>query len=175
MSTTAATTNTVDYVFAFFSDNNNTAYYSVGPGYGNIEASEDVVTGSGDSAFSEDEVVLATGVQTATATSTLSDTQANVIVALETSGTPLTATPAFSPSGGSFIAGQSVSISDATSGASIYYTTDGTTPTTDSTAYAGAITVAATETWKRSPQRPAFRQVRWVRRRSPSAPLAGRS
>jgi len=58
------------------------------------------------------------------------------------------ATPIFSPAGGSYASAQTVSISDATSGAQIYYTTDGSTPTTGSTLYNGPITVSATETLK---------------------------
>jgi N-acetylneuraminic acid mutarotase len=57
-----------------------------------------------------------------------------------------TATPAFSPAGGSYTTTQVVTISDTTAGATIYYTRDGTTPTTNSTQYSGLIMVAATET-----------------------------
>ena len=56
------------------------------------------------------------------------------------------AAPTFSPAGGSYATSQKVTISDATSGATIYYTTNGTTPTTSSSVYSGAITVSATET-----------------------------
>jgi hypothetical protein len=63
------------------------------------------------------------------------------------SGTPQpAATPAFSPAAGTYTTPQSVSITSATPNATIYYTTDGTTPTTASTAYTGAITVSTTET-----------------------------
>ncbi len=58
------------------------------------------------------------------------------------------ATPAFSPAAGTYNSAQTVTITDATSGASIYYTTNGSTPTTSSTLYSSAITVSATETVK---------------------------
>ena len=56
------------------------------------------------------------------------------------------ATPTFSPAGGAYAGSQSVTISDQTDGAMIYYTTNGSTPTTNSTVYTGPILVAATET-----------------------------
>jgi hypothetical protein len=56
------------------------------------------------------------------------------------------ATPAFSVSPGIYTSIQTVSFYDSTPGASIYYTTDGTMPTTSSTLYNGPITVASTET-----------------------------
>jgi hypothetical protein len=57
-----------------------------------------------------------------------------------------TATPAFSVAAGTYASAQTVVISDATAGATIYYTTNGTAPTTASTVYTGPITVTATET-----------------------------
>jgi beta-glucanase (GH16 family) len=64
----------------------------------------------------------------------------------QSSTQPVTATPAFSPAAGTYSSAQTVNISDSTSGATIYYTTNGTTPTTSSTVYSGPITVSATET-----------------------------
>jgi hypothetical protein len=60
--------------------------------------------------------------------------------------TPTAATPTFSPVAGTYTSPQSVTISDATAGATIYYTTNGTAPTASSTKYTGAIKVSATET-----------------------------
>ena len=58
------------------------------------------------------------------------------------------ATPSFAPAGGTYTGTQSVTISCATSGASICYTTDGTAPTASSTPYTGAITVSSSKTIK---------------------------
>jgi hypothetical protein len=55
------------------------------------------------------------------------------------------AAPTFSPAAGTYTSAQSVTISDATSAAVIYYTTDGTAPTTSSTKYTGPVTVSSTE------------------------------
>ena len=63
-----------------------------------------------------------------------------------TSSPPTVSTPTFSPTGGAYTSAQSVTISDATSGATVYYTTDGTTPTASSTLYTGPIVVSSTET-----------------------------
>ena len=56
--------------------------------------------------------------------------------------------PTFSPAAGSFLEAQNVTISTLTDGATIYYTTDGSTPTTSSSAYSSAIPVSATTTIK---------------------------
>ncbi len=62
--------------------------------------------------------------------------------------TPTCATPTFSPAAGTYTQAQSVSISCATEGATVYYTTNGQDPTTSSTVYSGAINVSSNTTIK---------------------------
>ncbi len=59
-----------------------------------------------------------------------------------------TATPVISPAGGSFSVAKTVTITDTTPGAAIYFTTNGTSPTTASRPYFTAFTVSSTETIK---------------------------
>jgi hypothetical protein len=59
---------------------------------------------------------------------------------------PLAATPKFSPVAGTYTTAQNVTISTTTPGATIYYTTNGTTPTTSSTKYKSAVKVSSAET-----------------------------
>ena len=66
---------------------------------------------------------------------------------LATSAPAVTATPTFTPaSGTTFSSTLSVSLADATPGAAIYYTTDGSTPTTGSQVYTSPFTISATTT-----------------------------
>ena len=73
------------------------------------------------------------------------DTISTVSTGTYTFPTP-TANPVFSVLTGTYDTVQSVKITDATAGAVIYYTLNGTTPTAASTKYTAAITVSATET-----------------------------
>lgn len=56
--------------------------------------------------------------------------------------------PSFSPDAGVVVSGTTVAISTTTEGATIYYTTDGTDPTTGSSVYSAPITINVTTTIK---------------------------
>ena len=61
---------------------------------------------------------------------------------------PALAAPTASPAGGALISGSKVTLSSATAGADIYYTLDGSIPTTSSTRYTEPITVSSEGTIK---------------------------
>jgi hypothetical protein len=61
---------------------------------------------------------------------------------------PQTATPVISPAAGSYSGSVPVSITDSTGGSSIFYTTDGSTPSANSTKYAGSFTLTSSATVK---------------------------
>jgi hypothetical protein len=61
-------------------------------------------------------------------------------------GEPTAVAPKISPDGGTFAASQTVTLSSATSSASIFYTLDGSTPTTASTLYSDPITITTDTT-----------------------------
>ena len=64
------------------------------------------------------------------------------------SSTTIVAAPTFSLAGGTYTTEQNVTLACSTSGANIYYTTDGTKPSASSTQYQGAITISTTTTLK---------------------------
>lgn len=89
-----------------------------------------------------------TGVWTGTATSVAFSASAQVRLDQIVVYYATTATPTFSVATGEYSEAKSVTISCATDGASIYYTTNGTTPTSSSTAYSSAIAITETTTLK---------------------------
>jgi hypothetical protein len=72
----------------------------------------------------------------------------NRIVISEMNVSPTAAIPIITPNGGSFSGSVAVSLSTTTSGATIYYTTNGATPTIGSTQYSGPVTLTTNTTVK---------------------------
>ena len=72
----------------------------------------------------------------------------DIVITYTTSGGSTVNTPQIIPNGGSFYPTQSVELSCTTDGASIYYTTDGTAPSTSSTPYSSAFTINSSCTVK---------------------------
>ena len=69
-----------------------------------------------------------------------------VAVNIHVNPPPTAATPKFSIAAGTYTTKQVVSLSDATGGATIYYTTDGSGPSTSSLPYSGPISVSSSLT-----------------------------
>lgn len=69
--------------------------------------------------------------------------QDSVYVSVDVVPPPSAATPQFSVASGQYTSAQIVSLFDATPGATIYYTTDGSGPTTSSPQYTGPLSIAS--------------------------------
>jgi Legume lectin domain/Chitobiase/beta-hexosaminidase C-terminal domain len=112
-----------------------------------IHYTTDGTTPTASSAVYSGPIVVGTGttklqaLAVAPGSSQSSVTTANYVVSI-----PATAVPTFSPAPGTYATAQSVTLSDSTTGSTIYYTVDGTTPTTGSPVYSTPIQVASTET-----------------------------
>ena len=137
----------------YIADNNNNRIRKVTASSGNIST----IAGNGVQGYSGDGA-SATSAKMNGPWDVAVDSSGNVYIADEgnsriravgagsASSGSAPASPAFSPSSGKYLSAQTVTISDTTNGASIYYTTDGSTPTTTSTQYSAAISVSSTET-----------------------------
>ena len=91
-------------------------------------------------------VSFAAGGNTLPAAKLVLDQTASFTTQTATLTTPTTATPVIAPKAGSYVTVQTVSITDATAGAAIYYTQDGSTPTTASALYTGPFTISTSQT-----------------------------
>lgn len=134
VSTTSATTNPNDYVFAYFADNNSQETFVAGSGYGDTEQTE---SPSGDAGFSEDKIVSSVGTQIATATASGRDSITALIVAFKAaSATPapvLSVSPAgltfTATAGGANPASQTVNVSNTALGSdSLSFTASSDSP-----------------------------------------------
>ena len=153
ITTNGSTVNANDLVFAVTEVPCCSFTASPGTGYTGITVAPSVTPGM----VSEAEAVTVTGIQTATTTWTGGSTHwFGVIVPLKSAGAaPLVATPTFSPGTGTYSSAQTVAISSTTSGATICYATNGTTPaastpgtcsTGATLANGGTVTVGVSET-----------------------------
>ena len=91
-------------------------------------------------------VTLASG--TVSSPTSVTIAKQTILAYLWTVGASLCNTPTFSPVAGTYSSTQTVSISTTTLSPTIYYTTDGSTPTTGSTVYSTPLTVSTTQTVK---------------------------
>ena len=78
------------------------------------------------------------------------DVSSEVLMSINVASSPTTtsaaasaATPSFSVPSGTYSGAQAVSISSTTTGSTIYFTTDGTLPSTSSNRYSGPVTIAS--------------------------------
>ncbi|HEY1256458.1 MAG TPA: FG-GAP-like repeat-containing protein, partial [Terracidiphilus sp.] len=115
------------------------------PGATIYYAAEGIVNTSGYVVYTGPITLSMSGEETIYAYATATGYQQSQSVLSEiTVNLPLAAEPVISLASGTYSSAQTVTITDTTPGATIYYTTDGSTPTINSPQYSGAITISST-------------------------------
>jgi len=106
-------------------------------------------TATGTTSWSVPSLTLQTGTNTLTVTARdAAGNQTSTSLAVTYTGVEVPQQPIISPAGGNFATPQTVTLTTATSGATIYYTTDGSTPTTASNRYSDPLVISASATLK---------------------------
>jgi hypothetical protein len=103
-----------------------------------------------DGDIAEDRIVTTAGSYSATATMSSGSWVMQLVALKAANSLPTAATPTFNPAPGAYTTPQTVHLADTTPGATIYYTLDGSNPTTSSAVYndASPIQVGVTTTIK---------------------------
>ena len=108
-----------------------------------IEISSSEVSSSSEEISSSTESSSSEVISSSAEISSSSELSSSSSVVIQT-----VAAPTFSIAAGTYTTAQNVTLSSTTAGADIYYTQDGSTPSTSSTLYSSAISVSATQTIK---------------------------
>ena len=101
-------------------------------------------SGSYDPAVLTEQSVTLNGTVTRPSNIDQNEVSLTTKITVTISAAGIVGTPTFAPAAGTYTENQLVILSSSTDGATIYYTTDGSTPTTDSNVYSGAISVTGT-------------------------------
>jgi hypothetical protein len=137
---------------------NNVAYaqnQKVAAAYSCTDATSGVASCSGSVAVGANIPTTTLGVQTFSVTA-MDNAGNSVTKSVSYSVDPPAATPVFSLKPGTYPGPKSVTITDATASPTIYYTLDGSVPTTSSSVYSGAIPISVSETLKAIAEAPGF-------------------
>jgi hypothetical protein len=118
-------------------------HYDTGTGLQNVR-----MTYSGANARYEQPVAVSAGTTISYSFTWYATSASDTPAYTYTVGAGTVATPTFSPAGGTYSGTQTVTLADATSGAALHYTLDGSTPTASSPTYTAPLSIASTTTVK---------------------------
>ena len=118
---------------------------------GNTETTAEVIwdtttpaSGSYDPKLSTEQTVTLNGTVACPSNIDQNGVTLTTTITVKISAAGIVGAPTFAPAEGTYTENQTVTLSSSTNGATIHYTTDGTTPTTDSNVYTAAIPVTGT-------------------------------